>query len=76
VGHNCQVGTERGKGSLRRWRFPAIEVEAGRGTGAAHGLARPGEEGDSPGRSGPTRRPGLAGLISIRKIQKSFDFQI
>jgi hypothetical protein len=33
-----------------------------------------GREGGSLGRSGPARRPELAGLISIGKIQNGFDF--
>jgi hypothetical protein len=44
------------------------------GADAARGPAEPGEEGGSPGRSGPAWRPGLVGLISIGKNQKGFDF--
>jgi hypothetical protein len=76
VGPTYQLIAERGKGSLRRGRFPAMEAEIERGIGAARGPARPGEEGGSPGRSGLTRWPGLAGLISIGKNQKGFDFRI
>jgi hypothetical protein len=72
VGPTCQLGAERGKGSLRGWRFLAMEAKTGRGASTARGLAGPCEEGGSSGRSGPTRRPGLAGLISIGKNSKGF----
>jgi hypothetical protein len=72
----CRLGAERGKGGLRRWRFPTMEAETGRGTGAACGPTRPGEEGGSSGWSGPAWRPGRAELNSIGKIQKGFDFRI
>ena len=55
MGPTCQLGAERGKGGLRGWRFPAMEAETGRGASTARGLAGPGEEGNSPGRSGPAR---------------------
>jgi hypothetical protein len=72
-----EEGDDRwGKGSLRRGRFPAMEAETGRGVGAARGPTGPGDEGGSPGRSGPAWRPGLAGLIFIGKNQKGFDFPI
>jgi hypothetical protein len=48
VGPTFQLGAERGKGGLRRWCFPGMEAEIGRGVGAACRLARPGEEGGSP----------------------------
>jgi hypothetical protein len=51
-----------------------MKAKIGLSFGAARGHAGPGEEGDSPGRSGPTRQHGLAGLISIGKNQKGFDF--
>jgi hypothetical protein len=76
VGPTYQLGAERGKGSLRRWRSPAMEAEIGRGAGTARGPAGLGDEGSSPGRSWPMRWPGRAGLISIAKIQKGLDFQI
>jgi hypothetical protein len=76
VGSTCQLGVEGGKGGLRRWRFPTMEAETRRGASVARGPARPGEEGGSPGRSGLAQRPGLAGLVSIGKIQKGFDFRI
>jgi hypothetical protein len=53
VGPTSQLGAER-------WgRFPAMEVETGRGTGAARRPTGPGEEGGSPRRSGAARRSGL-----------------
>jgi hypothetical protein len=61
---------------MRRGRFPAIEVEAGRGASVACGPAGSGEEGGIMGRGGPVRRPRLAGLISIGENQKGFDFRM
>jgi hypothetical protein len=40
-------------------RFPAMEVETERGTGAPRGPAGSGEEGGSAGRSGPAWQAGL-----------------
>jgi hypothetical protein len=51
-----------------------MEAETGQGVDAAHGAARPGEEGGSLRRSGPARRPRPAGLICKGKNQKGFDF--
>jgi hypothetical protein len=42
-----------GEGGLRRGRFAVMKAETGQGADATHGAARPGEEGGSPGRSGP-----------------------
>jgi hypothetical protein len=71
-----EEGDDRwGKGGLRWGRFPAMEAETGWGIGAAHGPFGPGNEGGSPGRSRPARRPGLAGLISIGKIKRVFIFE-
>jgi hypothetical protein len=72
VGPTFQLGPERGKGGLRRGRFPAMEAETGHGTGAARGPAGLGKDGNSPGRSGPTRQPGL---ISIGKIKRVLIFE-
>jgi hypothetical protein len=44
------------------------------GVSAVGGPIGPGDEGGNPRRSGPARHPGLAGLISIGKNQKGFDF--
>jgi hypothetical protein len=52
-----------------------METETRWGTRAAHGPAGPGEEGGSPGRSGPAWRPGLAGLIFIGKIKRVLIFE-
>jgi hypothetical protein len=68
VGPTYQLGTERGKGGLRRGRFPAKLVETGRGVDATCGPTGLDEEGGSPGRSGLARRPRLAGLKSEEKI--------
>jgi hypothetical protein len=70
----CQLGAERGKGGLRQRHFPVMEVETERGAGAARGPAGSAKEGGNTRRSGSVRRPGLAGLISIWKNQKGFDF--
>jgi hypothetical protein len=68
VGPTCQLGVERGKGSLVRGRFPVVEVEIRQGVGVAHGPTRPSEEGGNLGRSGPAWRPGLTRLKSEEKI--------
>jgi hypothetical protein len=76
VGPTYQLSADRGKDDLRRGHFPVMEAKTGWGIGAARWPASPGEEGDSPGRSGPAWRPRLAGQISIGKNQKGFDFRI
>jgi hypothetical protein len=68
VGPTYQLGAERGKGSSVRWRLPVVVAETGQGIGRAHGPARLGEEGGSPGRSRPAWQPGPAGLKSEEKI--------
>jgi hypothetical protein len=53
-----------------------MEVETGRGVGAACRPAGLGEDGGSSGRSGLARRLGWAWLISIGKNKKGFDIRI
>jgi hypothetical protein len=77
VGPTYQLGAERGKGGFRWGHCPAMEAETRRGTSAACGSTRPGEEGGILGRSGPARLPRLAGLISIgKKIKRVLIFRI
>jgi hypothetical protein len=66
VGPTYQLGAER------RGCFPEMEVETGQGADAARGLAGPGEERNSPGRSGPAR---WAGLIPYKKIKRVLIFE-
>jgi hypothetical protein len=68
VGPICQLGTERGKGSSVRGRFPTVQVEPGQGIDGPHRPAQPSEEGGSPGRSGPVQRLSSTGLKSEEKI--------
>jgi hypothetical protein len=53
VAPTCLLGAER------RGRFPVMEGETRRGTGAARGPVGPGEEGGSLGGSGPAQWAGL-----------------
>jgi hypothetical protein len=70
----AHLSTRHGEGQrrLEAGRFPVMEAEIGQGADVARGPIGPGEEGDSPGRSGLAWWPGLAGLISIGKNQKGF----
>jgi hypothetical protein len=68
VGPTGQLGVERGKGSSVLVRFAAVEAKIRQGIVRAHEPTGLGEEGDNPGRSGPVRWPGPAGLKSEEKI--------
>jgi hypothetical protein len=68
VGPTCQLGAERGKGSLVRGRFPVVEAETEWVIGGANEPAGLGEEGSSLGRRGLVRWLGSAGLKSKENL--------